>query len=96
MILSLMCGNGLQANLDESDMSSPPFLRALMTAVCKVAVKSKWLSFFYTITTESCFCLVVECNILKKWLSHICDPRQTVEGQFFFNEMYTSLYTSES
>ncbi len=45
MILSLMCGDGLQANLDESEMSSPPFLRALMTAVCKVAVKSKWLSF---------------------------------------------------
>ena len=31
----------LQANLDESQMSSSPFLRALMTAVCKAAVKGK-------------------------------------------------------
>ena len=30
-----------QANLDESQMSSSPFLRALMTAVCKAAVKGK-------------------------------------------------------
>ncbi|XP_028301688.1 eukaryotic translation initiation factor 4 gamma 3 isoform X4 [Gouania willdenowi] len=29
----------VEANLDESQMSSPPFLRALMTAVCKAAVK---------------------------------------------------------
>ncbi|KAI4881286.1 hypothetical protein NFI96_032553 [Prochilodus magdalenae] len=29
------------ANLDESEMSSPPFLRALMTSVCKAAVKSE-------------------------------------------------------
>ncbi|XP_053542081.1 eukaryotic translation initiation factor 4 gamma 3 isoform X3 [Ictalurus punctatus] len=29
----------VEANLDESEMSSPPFLRALMTAVCKAAVK---------------------------------------------------------
>ncbi|XP_036388416.1 eukaryotic translation initiation factor 4 gamma 3 isoform X4 [Megalops cyprinoides] len=28
----------VEANLDESQMSSPPFLRALMTAVCKAAV----------------------------------------------------------
>lgn len=28
----------LQANLDESQMSSPTFLRALMTAVCKAAI----------------------------------------------------------
>lgn len=44
MIFSLMCDHLLQANLDESEMSSPPFLRALMTSVCKAAVKSKWLS----------------------------------------------------
>lgn len=31
-----------QANLDESQMSSSPFLRALMTAVCKAAVKGKY------------------------------------------------------
>ncbi|XP_067302408.1 eukaryotic translation initiation factor 4 gamma 3 isoform X9 [Pseudorasbora parva] len=31
----------VEANLDESEMSSPPFLRALMTAVCKAAVKSE-------------------------------------------------------
>lgn len=30
-----------QANLDESQMSSSPFLRALMTAVCKAAVKGE-------------------------------------------------------
>lgn len=30
-----------QANLDDSQMSSSPFLRALMTAVCKAAVKGK-------------------------------------------------------
>ncbi|KAL0181061.1 hypothetical protein M9458_023467, partial [Cirrhinus mrigala] len=29
------------ANLDESQMSSSPFLRALMTAVCKAAVKDE-------------------------------------------------------
>uniref|UniRef100_A0A8C9U321 Eukaryotic translation initiation factor 4 gamma 3 n=1 Tax=Scleropages formosus TaxID=113540 RepID=A0A8C9U321_SCLFO len=29
----------VEAHLDESQMSSPPFLRALMTAVCKAAVK---------------------------------------------------------
>lgn len=29
----------VEANLDESQMSSSPFLRALMTAVCKAAVK---------------------------------------------------------
>ncbi|XP_053339176.1 eukaryotic translation initiation factor 4 gamma 3 isoform X2 [Clarias gariepinus] len=29
----------VEAKLDESEMSSPPFLRALMTAVCKAAVK---------------------------------------------------------
>ncbi|KAG5282217.1 hypothetical protein AALO_G00053560 [Alosa alosa] len=29
----------VEANLDEAEMSSPPFLRALMTAVCKAAVK---------------------------------------------------------
>ncbi|XP_060749605.1 eukaryotic translation initiation factor 4 gamma 3 isoform X5 [Tachysurus vachellii] len=29
----------VEANLDESEMSSAPFLRALMTAVCKAAVK---------------------------------------------------------
>ncbi|XP_070694151.1 eukaryotic translation initiation factor 4 gamma 3 isoform X3 [Pempheris klunzingeri] len=29
----------VEANLDESEMSSSPFLRALMTAVCKAAVK---------------------------------------------------------
>uniref|UniRef100_A0A8C1G3R7 Eukaryotic translation initiation factor 4 gamma, 3b n=1 Tax=Cyprinus carpio TaxID=7962 RepID=A0A8C1G3R7_CYPCA len=46
------------ANLDESEISSPPFIRALMTAVCKAAVKSKWLSifiYFLTVTTKSCF-----------------------------------------
>lgn len=32
-----------QANLDESQMSSSPFLRALMTAVCKAAVKGELL-----------------------------------------------------
>ncbi|XP_040926724.1 eukaryotic translation initiation factor 4 gamma 3 isoform X14 [Betta splendens] len=31
--------NWVEANLDESQMSSSPFLRALMTAVCKAAVK---------------------------------------------------------
>ncbi|XP_051735410.1 eukaryotic translation initiation factor 4 gamma 3 isoform X7 [Ctenopharyngodon idella] len=31
----------VEANLDESEMSSPPFLRALMTAVCKAAVKTE-------------------------------------------------------
>ncbi|KAL4646003.1 eukaryotic translation initiation factor 4 gamma 3-like isoform X3 [Arapaima gigas] len=31
----------VEANLDESQMSSPPFLRALMTAVCKAAVKGE-------------------------------------------------------
>ncbi|CAM4679691.1 unnamed protein product [Leuciscus chuanchicus] len=30
----------VEANLDESEMSSPPFLRALMTSVCKAAVKT--------------------------------------------------------
>ncbi|XP_066528771.1 eukaryotic translation initiation factor 4 gamma 3 isoform X4 [Hoplias malabaricus] len=30
-----------EANLDESEMSSPPFLRALMTAVCTAAIKSE-------------------------------------------------------
>ena len=30
-----------QANLDDSQMSSSPFLRALMTAVCKAAVKGE-------------------------------------------------------
>lgn len=30
-----------QANLDESQMSSTPFLRAIMTAVCKAAVKGE-------------------------------------------------------
>lgn len=30
-----------QANLDEAQMSSAPFLRALMTAVCKAAVKGE-------------------------------------------------------
>lgn len=40
---ALLCDGLLQANLDESEMSSSPFLRALMTAVCKAAVKSKWI-----------------------------------------------------
>uniref|UniRef100_A0A8C2IZ37 Eukaryotic translation initiation factor 4 gamma, 3a n=1 Tax=Cyprinus carpio TaxID=7962 RepID=A0A8C2IZ37_CYPCA len=31
----------VEANLDESQMSSSPFLRALMTAVCKAAVKDE-------------------------------------------------------
>ncbi|XP_051961475.1 eukaryotic translation initiation factor 4 gamma 3-like isoform X2 [Xyrauchen texanus] len=31
----------VEANLDESEISSPPFLRALMTAVCKAAVKTE-------------------------------------------------------
>ncbi|XP_051517230.1 eukaryotic translation initiation factor 4 gamma 3-like isoform X3 [Myxocyprinus asiaticus] len=31
----------VEANLDESEMSSPSFLRALMTAVCKAAVKTE-------------------------------------------------------
>ncbi|CAL9704634.1 unnamed protein product [Knipowitschia caucasica] len=31
----------VEANLDESEMSSSPFLRALMTAVCKAAVKDE-------------------------------------------------------
>ncbi|KAK7912534.1 hypothetical protein WMY93_012745 [Mugilogobius chulae] len=31
----------VEANLDETQMSSSPFLRALMTAVCKAAVKGK-------------------------------------------------------
>uniref|UniRef100_H3CBX3 Eukaryotic translation initiation factor 4 gamma 3 n=1 Tax=Tetraodon nigroviridis TaxID=99883 RepID=H3CBX3_TETNG len=31
----------VEANLDESQMSSAPFLRALMTAVCKAAVKDE-------------------------------------------------------
>ncbi|XP_048028553.1 eukaryotic translation initiation factor 4 gamma 3 isoform X2 [Megalobrama amblycephala] len=31
----------IEANLDESQMSSSPFLRALMTAVCKAAVKDE-------------------------------------------------------
>lgn len=35
-----VCVN-VQANLDESQMSSGPFLRALMTAVCKAAVKGE-------------------------------------------------------
>lgn len=33
--------SNVQANLDESQMSSAPFLRALMTAVCKAAVKGE-------------------------------------------------------
>ncbi|XP_052397272.1 eukaryotic translation initiation factor 4 gamma 3 isoform X4 [Carassius gibelio] len=35
----------VEANLDESEMSSSPFLRALMTAVCKAAVKSEGSSY---------------------------------------------------
>lgn len=35
------CDFSFQANLDESQMSSSPFLRALMTAVCKAAVKGE-------------------------------------------------------
>uniref|UniRef100_A0A672LIJ7 Eukaryotic translation initiation factor 4 gamma 3-like n=1 Tax=Sinocyclocheilus grahami TaxID=75366 RepID=A0A672LIJ7_SINGR len=35
----------IEANLDESEMSSPPFLRALMTAVCKAAVKTEGSSY---------------------------------------------------
>lgn len=35
----------VEANLDESEMSSPPFLRALMTAVCKAAVKTEGSSY---------------------------------------------------
>ncbi|XP_073795005.1 eukaryotic translation initiation factor 4 gamma 3 isoform X9 [Danio rerio] len=31
----------VEANLDESEMSSAPFVRALMTAVCKAAVKTE-------------------------------------------------------
>lgn len=31
-----------QANLDENQMSSPTFLRALMTAVCKAAIIGEW------------------------------------------------------
>nr|XP_009304365.1 eukaryotic translation initiation factor 4 gamma 3 isoform X2 [Danio rerio] len=31
----------IEANLDESQMSSSPFLRALMTAICKAAVKDE-------------------------------------------------------
>ncbi|XP_030624145.1 eukaryotic translation initiation factor 4 gamma 3 isoform X1 [Chanos chanos] len=31
----------VEANLTEAEMSSPPFLRALMTAVCKAAVKTE-------------------------------------------------------
>uniref|UniRef100_A0A8C1U7Q2 Eukaryotic translation initiation factor 4 gamma, 3b n=1 Tax=Cyprinus carpio TaxID=7962 RepID=A0A8C1U7Q2_CYPCA len=31
----------VEANLDESEISSPPFIRALMTAVCKAAVKTE-------------------------------------------------------
>uniref|UniRef100_A0A672LLP6 Eukaryotic translation initiation factor 4 gamma 3-like n=1 Tax=Sinocyclocheilus grahami TaxID=75366 RepID=A0A672LLP6_SINGR len=37
----------IEANLDESEMSSPPFLRALMTAVCKAAVKTEGSSYKY-------------------------------------------------
>lgn len=40
----ILCDFLHQANLEELEMSSPPFLRALMTAVCKAAVKCKWLS----------------------------------------------------
>ncbi|XP_052449626.1 eukaryotic translation initiation factor 4 gamma 3 isoform X2 [Carassius gibelio] len=35
----------VEANLDESEMSSPPFIRALMTAVCKAAVKTEGSSY---------------------------------------------------
>uniref|UniRef100_A0A673JK48 Eukaryotic translation initiation factor 4 gamma 3-like n=1 Tax=Sinocyclocheilus rhinocerous TaxID=307959 RepID=A0A673JK48_9TELE len=35
----------VEASLDESEMSSPPFLRALMTAVCKAAVKTEGSSY---------------------------------------------------
>ncbi|XP_036387006.1 eukaryotic translation initiation factor 4 gamma 3 isoform X2 [Megalops cyprinoides] len=35
----------VEANLDESQMSSPPFLRALMTTVCKAAVKEDSASY---------------------------------------------------
>uniref|UniRef100_A0A673LKH0 Eukaryotic translation initiation factor 4 gamma 3-like n=1 Tax=Sinocyclocheilus rhinocerous TaxID=307959 RepID=A0A673LKH0_9TELE len=35
----------VEANLDESEMSSSPFLRALMTAVCKAAVKTEGSSY---------------------------------------------------
>lgn len=31
----------MQTNVDESELSSSPFLRALMTAVCKAAVKGE-------------------------------------------------------
>ncbi|XP_029103696.1 eukaryotic translation initiation factor 4 gamma 3-like isoform X3 [Scleropages formosus] len=34
----------VEAHLDECEMSSPPFLRALMTAVCKAAVKGEGTS----------------------------------------------------
>lgn len=37
-----------QANLDESQMSSSPFLRALMTAVCKAAVKGEQTTYSLT------------------------------------------------
>uniref|UniRef100_A0A671NFN7 Eukaryotic translation initiation factor 4 gamma 3-like n=1 Tax=Sinocyclocheilus anshuiensis TaxID=1608454 RepID=A0A671NFN7_9TELE len=35
----------VEANLDESEISSSPFLRALMTAVCKAAVKTEGSSY---------------------------------------------------
>lgn len=38
-----------QANLDKSEMSSPPFLRALMTAVCKAALKCKCLCVYWVV-----------------------------------------------
>ncbi|KAL2773252.1 eukaryotic translation initiation factor 4 gamma 3 isoform 8 [Daubentonia madagascariensis] len=65
-----------QANLDESQMSSPTFLRALMTAVCKAAIIDLLRMFFDCLYDEE----VISEDAFYKWESSKDPAEQNGKG----------------
>nr|XP_048681364.1 eukaryotic translation initiation factor 4 gamma 3 isoform X39 [Caretta caretta] len=66
----------VEANLDESQMSSPTFLRALMTAVCKAAITDLLRMFFDCLYDEE----VISEDAFYKWESSKDPGEQNGKG----------------
>uniref|UniRef100_A0A2K5VA45 Eukaryotic translation initiation factor 4 gamma 3 n=1 Tax=Macaca fascicularis TaxID=9541 RepID=A0A2K5VA45_MACFA len=66
----------VEANLDESQMSSPTFLRALMTAVCKAAIIDLLRMFFDCLYDEE----VISEDAFYKWESSKDPAEQNGKG----------------
>uniref|UniRef100_A0A8D2NEC9 Eukaryotic translation initiation factor 4 gamma 3 n=1 Tax=Zonotrichia albicollis TaxID=44394 RepID=A0A8D2NEC9_ZONAL len=74
----------VEANLDESQMSSPTFLRALMTAVCKAAIIEVALIPLCAARADRCWCLYpIPADLLRMFFDCLYDEEVISEDAFY-------------